>query len=100
MKKEKLAKKVSKAIKFHNAVSDEIDRQMLGDDIKKVGSPYMRIEYIHGGEHQVVEFEPTGEVHGTSWVEGTPRSYRLRYFVAGMLWGAAISWVAVIVGWL
>lgn len=57
---------------------------------------YMKAEYIHGKEHQVMEFEPTGEVHRASWVEGTGRTYRLRYFIAGMLWGGAISWLAIV----
>lgn len=64
----------------------------------KKSSAYMKVECIHGNEHNVVEFEPTGEVHGLTYTqtEKIP-SYRTRYFVAGIFWGVAICMVAFVV---
>lgn len=78
--KTKLDRKIDVASKY------KIDREY---------SPYMKVEYIHGKEHHVVEFKPNGAVGGVKWVD-TPKTYTLRYFIAGMLWGCVLSWLVIL----
>jgi hypothetical protein len=62
----------------------------------KTMSPYMRVEYIHGKEHEVVEFDGDGQLRGCAWEDTSKHNcHSFSWFISGFACALAI-WAVVV----